>query len=336
MSSDLSLDARATPTSASARSPAPTIAEEILALETQWNEARAHADVATLDRILADDWTVTHANGTTDSKAQYLADLRSGARRFGGPVTVSDFVVRTYGDTAVAAGSSQSTVALNGQPQGGALHFTRVYVKRNGAWKMVVTQATTLAQTQSLPPAYPRADATKLFENDKVVVWNIAWVKGHPSPLHRHIYDLIGVYYEPGDRMIIAVDGSKRPVTTKAGNITFQRKGVTHIEEGTSDAPLRAVFVEMKIDGAFGKAATTVGGPPAFSGKAMPVLDNERVTVWDLTDPSTRPARHRHVYDSVVAWIDGGTAHSRFVPRGTTHDDENVGSATRVTVFELK
>ena len=111
-------------------------------METQWNEARAHADVATLDRILVDDWTVTHANGTTDTKAKYLADLRSGARKFAGAVTVSDLVVRVYGDTAVASGSSDSAVTLNGQPQGGKLHFTRVYVKRNGAWKMVVTQAT--------------------------------------------------------------------------------------------------------------------------------------------------------------------------------------------------
>ena len=121
---------------------ASTPEQEIRALETQWNEARAHADVATLDRILVDDWTVTHANGTTDTKAKYLADLRSGARKFSGAVTVSDLVVRVYGDTAVASGSSDSAVTLNGQPQGGKLHFTRVYVKRNGAWKMVVTQAT--------------------------------------------------------------------------------------------------------------------------------------------------------------------------------------------------
>jgi len=140
--SHLPLGAGATPAHAIAGSPASTVAEEIQAMETKWNEARAHADVATLDRILVDDWTVTHANGTTDSKAKYLGDLRSGARKFGGPVTVSDFVVRVYGDTAVAAGSSQSTVTLNGQPQGGALHFTRVYVKRNGSWRMVVTQAT--------------------------------------------------------------------------------------------------------------------------------------------------------------------------------------------------
>jgi ketosteroid isomerase-like protein len=138
------LDARAAPTRSSTvvGSPAATVEQEIQSMETRWNDARARADVATLDRILVDDWTVTHANGTTDSKTQYLADLRSGARKFGGPVTVSDFAVRSYGDTAVASGSSQSTVTLNGQPQGGALHFTRVYVKRNGAWRMIVTQAT--------------------------------------------------------------------------------------------------------------------------------------------------------------------------------------------------
>jgi ketosteroid isomerase-like protein len=117
--------------------------DEIRAMEKQWNDARAHADVATLDRLLADDWTVTHANGTTDTKARYLADLKSGARKFSGDVTESDLSVRFYGDTAIASGSSESSVTLNGQRQGGSLHFTRVYVKRNGAWKMVVTQATT-------------------------------------------------------------------------------------------------------------------------------------------------------------------------------------------------
>ena len=118
-------------------------ADEIQAMEHQWNDARARADVATLERILVDDWTVTHANGTTDTKAKYLADLRSGARKFAGAVSVSDMTVRRYGDTAVAAGSTNSAVTLNGQAQGGALHFTRVYVKRNGAWKMIVSHATT-------------------------------------------------------------------------------------------------------------------------------------------------------------------------------------------------
>jgi ketosteroid isomerase-like protein len=117
--------------------------KDIRALEQLWNDARAKADVATLDRILDDAWTVTHANGTTDTKARYLADLKSGARKFTGGVAEKDVVVRFYGDTAIVTGSSDSTVSLNGQAQGGALHFTRVFVRRDGVWKMVVTQATT-------------------------------------------------------------------------------------------------------------------------------------------------------------------------------------------------
>ncbi len=118
-------------------------ADVIRALERQWNEARARADIAALDRLLDDGWTVTHANGTTDTKTRYLADLKSGARRFNGDVSESDVVVRVYGDTAIASGSSESRVTLNGQAQGGSLHFTRVYIQRNGAWKMVVSHATT-------------------------------------------------------------------------------------------------------------------------------------------------------------------------------------------------
>jgi ketosteroid isomerase-like protein len=128
--------------SAPAQPAGAAVEQEIHRMEQQWNDARVHADVAALDRILVDDWTVTHGDGTTDSKAKYLADLKSGARKFSGSVTERDLVVRVYGDTAVASGSSDSTVTINGQPQGGALHFTRVYIKRNGAWRMIVTQAT--------------------------------------------------------------------------------------------------------------------------------------------------------------------------------------------------
>src|SRR5215471_3995953 len=104
----------------------------------------------------------------------------------------------------------------------------------------------TAAPPASLPPAYPRVGAIKILDNDRVQVWKIAWLKGQPSPLHRHIYDLVGVYYEPGDRMIISPEGVKRPVSTKAWDIAFQRSGVTHIEAGVSDSPLRAIFVEIK------------------------------------------------------------------------------------------
>jgi ketosteroid isomerase-like protein len=116
--------------------------QAIRAMEKTWNEARVKADVATLGRILAEGWTVTHGDGTINTKAEYLADLKSGDRKFFADVKQDDFTVRFYGDTAVAAGISDSKVEYKGRPSGGALRFTRVYVRRGTGWVMVVSHAT--------------------------------------------------------------------------------------------------------------------------------------------------------------------------------------------------
>jgi len=191
-----------------------------------------------------------------------------------------------------------------------------------------------LLQTQPLPPAYPRPGTTKILENDRVVVWNIAWLK-QQYPLHRHIYDLVGVYYEPGDRIITSPEGEKRHVSTKAWATTSQRAGLTHIEEGVTDAPLRAVFIEMKQAGPYG-AADAAGTASPFTGEGgVQKLDNERATVWEYTQPpAARP--HRHLHDSVVVVVDGHKPRALWVPKGTVHSDEGAPASARVYVFELK
>ena len=90
---------------------------------------------------------------------------------------------------------------------------------------------------QSYPPPYPRSDTTSLIDNGRVQVWDVSWPKGKPSALHRHLYDMTGLYYWPGDRIITAVDGSTRNISTRAGAIQWQLKGITHIEEGTNEDP---------------------------------------------------------------------------------------------------
>jgi len=187
----------------------------------------------------------------------------------------------------------------------------------------------------TLPPAFPRVGANKILDNDRVQVWNIAWLKGKPSPLHRHVFDLVGVYYEPGDRMIISPDGAKRPVSTNAGDTVFQKADITHIEEGTSDSPLRAVFVEMKKPGPYGTDAGN-GGAPAFAGQGgTQKLDNERATIWEFAAPPPA-APHRHTHDAVVVTINGHDPKATWVKQGTVHSDEGTGAASHVYVFEIK
>ena len=191
-----------------------------------------------------------------------------------------------------------------------------------------------VAAGQTYPPPFPRPNAVKMFDNARVQVWRVVWPKGQPTPLHRHIYAVTGTYYASGDRLITAVDGTRRTVETKAGGITWQLKGLTHIEEGTSDDPLRAVMIELKGDGPSHIEKKTPD-VPAFTGTSMPLLDNERVTVWDYTKPAAS-TRHSHPMDTFVVWTEGRAGHAVFVPAGTVHTDEPIGPATKATIFELK
>lgn len=49
--------------------------------------------------------------------------------------------------------------------------------------RSILTGLVLLLQAAPLPPAYPRPGASKLLENDRVVVWDIAWLK-QQYPLH--------------------------------------------------------------------------------------------------------------------------------------------------------
>ena len=199
-------------------------------------------------------------------------------------------------------------------------------------WMLVAL--VTLMQATPLPPAYPRPGATKLFENARVVVWDIAWLK-QQYPLHRHRFDLTGVYYTDGDRIIVSERGERRPVHTKAWDTAFQLKDVTHIEEGASDAPLRAVFAEMKEPSASG-VVDTATTPVAFpAGGVKPLRDNERSILWEFAPPPA-PGAHRHLRDAVVITFTGQKPTVLFTSRGTVHNEEGAAGADRVYVIELK
>jgi len=188
---------------------------------------------------------------------------------------------------------------------------------------------------QTYPPPYPRAGTKALIDNARAQVWDVSWPKTPAPPgIHRHLYDMTGLYYWPGDRRITQADGTTRNVSTEAGRIQWQLKGITHMEEGLSEDPLRAVMIELKGDGPSGKVVKT-SGVPVFAVETMPLLDNERVTVWNYAKPSS-PVKHSHPVDTFIVWTEGRAGHAAFVPAGTVHTDEQIGTDRKATVFELK
>ena len=203
----------------------------------------------------------------------------------------------------------------------------------------LISLFTLSGQTATLPPPYPREGTKALVDNARAQVWDVSWPKGTPSGLHRHLYDMTGLYYWPGDRLITQVDKSTRNISTRAGQIQWQLKGITHIEEGLSEAPLRAVMIELKGDGPSHIEKNTAD-VRAFTGNAMPLLDNERVTVWDYSVGDGLKGvpyqRHSHPMDTFVVWTEGRAGHAVFIPAGTVHTDEPIGTAAKATIFELK
>ena len=200
-------------------------------------------------------------------------------------------------------------------------------------------------QSQTYPVPYPREGTKALIDNARAQVWDVSWPRtATPPGIHRHLYDMTGLYYWPGDRRITNPDGTARNISTEAGRIQWQLKGITHMEEGISDDPLRAVMLELKGDGPSGKVQKTPG-VAAFTGSAMPLLDNDRVTVWsdtgsDVASGSRRGltpgTKHSHLVDTFVVWNEGRAGHAVFMPAGTVHTDEPIGAATKATIFELK
>ena len=98
---------------------------------------------------------------------------------------------------------------------------------------------------QQYPPQLPREGATKVFENDRVLIWDVTYTKG-PQPIHEHFQDFVGVTLQAGSRKVTDLDGASREIVDKFGSATFVGKGVIHKEEGISDVPTRKIIVWLK------------------------------------------------------------------------------------------
>lgn len=96
------------------------------------------------------------------------------------------------------------------------------------------------------PPAFPRPGATKLYENARVVIWDVQWLMGEPGPLHTHPYDNVNITIQGGRTRSIPLEGAPADSTTDAGNVGFNVKDRIHREQGLSRPGRRSIVVELK------------------------------------------------------------------------------------------
>lgn len=210
-------------------------------------------------------------------------------------------------------------------------------------------------QTTELPHAFPRDGATQLFDNDRVTIWDVTWIQGKPSPMHKHKYDLVGVYLVGSPITVTAPDGTSRVSSVDEGFVLFQPKGVTHIEEGAAEEnPRHAILIDLK-DYPAAPIPNPTSYPAAFPRDgAINRLENDRVVIWDYRwTPANPTPMHFHDKDVIVVFMDGGELKSttpdgkstvstvtrgtaRFTPGNRTHSETLVSGSPRAIVVELK
>ncbi len=119
--------------------------QTLMRIEQELVDALIKGDVSANERYLADAYIFTAPDGTVMSKAQGMADLKSGDLKFESS-KLDDMKVQLYGNTALVTYRSTDKGQYKGNDLSGQYRWTDVFVKQGGRWQIVAGQGTRLAQ----------------------------------------------------------------------------------------------------------------------------------------------------------------------------------------------
>jgi uncharacterized protein (TIGR02246 family) len=180
--------AAVTPAAAGPREGAADAHREIEAGERAWGQAFVTGDVATAERLLADDFAGVSPGGATYSKADLLKGLRTDPHETSD--RIDGLTIRLYGDTAIAQ-AHEHMVGPPPELKPSETVFTDTWVRRGGRWRIVAAEdldpgaanspehAADAAAIRALRATSNRAIAdhdlarfTPVFADDALFVWS--------------------------------------------------------------------------------------------------------------------------------------------------------------------
>jgi hypothetical protein len=235
--------------------------------------------------------------------------------------------------------------------------MTRILNAAVATLSIVLAASALVITADEYPHAFPRTGVTQLLDNERFTMWEVNWKIGVKQPIHRHRYDMAGVYLRFGKITVTTPDG--KAMTGESFQVPrpyFQVKDITHREEavgGPGDPERLAIMVDLK-DVSVAPFPTSSNATAFPREGAKNVLDNSRIRMWDYSWKTGAPTpRHVHNTDTIEVFVDGGTIRTtardgkqethtvafkgaRFVPRGRVDAEEATSGAPRAIVIELK
>ncbi len=117
--------------------------QELLKLQGEWLDAYQKHDAAALERIEADDFILTEADGKVTTKAEDVAGVRNAKPpQPDDSFDVEDVIIRLHGNTAVLIGRVILKYRNKGQMVVERYRYTDTYLKQRERWQVVASQLT--------------------------------------------------------------------------------------------------------------------------------------------------------------------------------------------------
>ena len=115
---------------------------EILGLEGRWRQAQVADDIATMDKLLSEEFVGVTASGQVVTKSQQLDRMRTHSLAIS-RLDLSDTRIKISGNLAVVTSLAQLDGTAEGSPLQGQFRYTRVYQRVPGdGWKITNFEAT--------------------------------------------------------------------------------------------------------------------------------------------------------------------------------------------------
>jgi hypothetical protein len=115
-------------------------ADQLIATDQRMQHAFVDRDIAALDEIFTDNYTIVLSSGNERTKAMILADVASPDVRWEINET-SGWEVKVHGDMAIVVATLHQKGVDHDEPFDSNVKFSDTYIRENGKWRNIHAHA---------------------------------------------------------------------------------------------------------------------------------------------------------------------------------------------------
>lgn len=106
-----------------------------------YDRATVSNDIATLAKLVADDYVLVNSDSSLQDKQSYLEDFKVPGFKLD-PYELQQQVHKVWGDAALLAGVVRLSWTLKGEHNARLLRIAHVWTRHDGRWRIAYTQLT--------------------------------------------------------------------------------------------------------------------------------------------------------------------------------------------------